>query len=163
MFRIKAEYKEQIEVKTSIERAREFFGELRNFVELMPGIESITTDAGGVRRWTIRADVPILGAMRAAFAVQQTDDRPEKIEWSPAASEKNNFMRYVAVFEERGARTLVRIAQHVEMHRQHAKELHMLAGLIGEGRISAEMEKRVSEMIRTFLERARVKLESSEV
>jgi carbon monoxide dehydrogenase subunit G len=163
MFRIKAGYKEQIEVKTSLERAREFFGELRNFVELMPGIESITTDAGGVRRWTIRADVPILGAMRAAFAVQQTDDRPDKIEWSPAASEKNNFMRYVAVFEERGARTLVRIAQHVEMRRQHAKELHMLAGLIGEGRISAEMEKRVSEMIRTFLERARVKLESSEV
>ncbi len=163
MFRIKAGYKEQIEVKTSLERAREFFGELGNFVELMPGIESITTDAGGVRRWTIRADVPILGAMRAAFAVQQTDDRPDKIEWSPAASEKNNFMRYVAVFEERGARTLVRIAQHVEMRRQHAKELHMLAGLIGEGRISAEMEKRVSEMIRTFLERARVKLESSEV
>ncbi len=163
MFRIKAVYKEQIEVKTSLERAREFFGELGNFVELMPGIESITTDAGGVRRWTIRADVPILGAMRAAFAVQQTDDRPDKIEWSPAASEKNNFMRYVAVFEERGARTLVRIAQHVEMRRQHAKELHMLAGLIGEGRISAEMEKRVSEMIRTFLERARVKLESSEV
>ncbi len=160
MFRIKADYKEQIEVKTSIERAREFFGEFRNFAELMPGIESITTDASGVQRWTIRADVPVLGAMRAAFSVQQTDDRPEKIEWSPAATEKSNFMRYAAAFEQRGARTLVRIAQHVEMRRQHAKELHMLAGLIGENRISAEMEKRVTEMIRTFLQRARVKLES---
>ncbi|MFN2452586.1 MAG: SRPBCC family protein [Pyrinomonadaceae bacterium] len=160
MFRIKADYKEQVEIKTTIERARAFFGEMRNFAELMPGIESITTEANGVMRWTIRADVPMLGAMRAAFAVQQTDDRPEKIEWSPAATEKSNFMRYAAVFEERGTRTLVRIAQHVEMRRQHARELHLLAGLAGEHRISLEMQKRVTEMIRTFLQRARTKLES---
>jgi hypothetical protein len=37
--------------------------------------------------------------------------------------------------------------------------LHLLAGLVGEGAISAEMQKRVGEMIRTFLERARAKLE----
>ena len=162
MFRIKANYKEQIEVKATVERARAFFGELRNFAELMPGIESIKTEANGLCRWTIRAEVPLLGAMRAAFSVQLTDDRPEKIEWSPAANEKSNFMRYAAAFEERGARTLVRIAQHVELRRQHAKELHMLAGLIGEHRISLEMEKRVTEMIRTFLQRARAKLEASE-
>ncbi len=160
MFRIKAEYKEQIEVKTSLERARAFFGEVRNFAELMPGVENITTEAGGVYRWMIRADVPVLGAMRAAFAVRQTDDRPEKIEWSPAPTEKINFMRYAAAFEEHGARTIIRIAQHVEMRRQHAREFHMLAGLAGEHRISAEMQKRIAEMIRTFLQRARTQLES---
>ena len=160
MFRIKAEYNEQVEVKTSIERARQFFGELRNFVELMPGIENIRQEAGGVQRWLIRADVPVLGVMRADFAVEQTDNRLERIEWSPAASEKKNYLRYVAAFEERGAgATLVRIVQRVEMRRQHARELHMLAGLVGEGRISAEMQKRVTEMIKTFLQRARAKLE----
>lgn len=160
MFRIKAEYSEQLEVKTSLERAREFFSELRNFVELMPGIESITNEAEGVIRWIVRADVPMLGLMRAAFAVEQTEDRPERIEWSPAPGEKKNYLRYTAAFEERGARTLVRIAQYVEIRRQHAKELHMLAGLVGERRISAEMQKRVAEMIRTFLTRARAQLES---
>ncbi len=81
MFRIKAEYSEQLELKTSVERARKFFGELSNFAELMPGIESIRKEASGVIRWTVRADVPLLGAMRAAFAVEKTDDRPERIEW----------------------------------------------------------------------------------
>ena len=38
-------------------------------------------------------------------------------------------------------------------------DLHRFAILVGEGRISAEMQKRVREMIITFLERARVKLE----
>lgn len=162
MFRIKAEYSEQVELKTSIERARKFFGELRNFTELMPGIENIRKEASGIIRWTVRADVPLLGAMRAAFAVEQTDDTPERIEWSPAASENQNYLRYAAVFEKRGASsTMVRIVQRVEMRRQHAKELHLLAGLVGEGRISAEMQKRVTEMVKTFLQRARAKLETN--
>ena len=161
MFRIKAEYSEQLELKTSIERARKFFSELRNFAELMPGVESIRKEASGIIRWTVSTDVPLLGAMRAAFAVEQTDDTPERIEWSPAATEKQNYLRYAAVFEKRGAgATLVRIVQRVEMRRQHARELHLLAGLVGEGRISAEMQKRVTEMVKTFLQRARAKLES---
>ena len=160
MFRIRAEYSEQIEVKTNIERAREFFDNLRNVADLMPGIEGITTEAGGIKRWMVRADIPMLGAMRAAFAVEQTDNRPERIEWSPAATEKKNYMRYVATFQERGAQTLVRIVQHVEMRRQHARELHMLAGLVGESRISAEMQRRIAEMMKTFLQRARAKLEA---
>lgn len=160
MFRIKAEYTEQLEFEASIERAREFFTEWRNFVELMPGIESIRTEASGLLRWTVRTDVPMLGSMRQAFAVEQTDNRPDRVEWSPATIEKKNYLRYAANFIERGATsTLVRITQHVEMRRRNARDLHMLAGLVGENRISAEMQKRVAEMIRTFLERARAKLE----
>jgi carbon monoxide dehydrogenase subunit G len=162
MFRIKAEHSEQIEVKTSIERAREFFNNLRNIADLMPGIESITTEAGGAKRWMVRADIPTLGVMRAAFAVEQTDNRPERIEWSPAATEKKNYLRLVATFQQRGAQTLVRVIQHVEMRRQHARELHMLAGLVGESRISCEMQKYVADMMKTFLARARAKLETLE-
>jgi predicted nucleotidyltransferase len=65
-------------------------------------------------------------------------------------------------FGERGHKVLIKIVQHVELRRQHAKDLHRLAILVGEGRISIEMQKRVREMIKTFLERARVKLETEE-
>src|SRR6267378_3876099 len=111
MFRIKASYKDQVELKTSIKRAREFFGELRNFADLMPGIEGIRRDASGIMRWIVRAEVPVIGAVHASFAVEKTEDEPDRLEWSP---------------------------------------------------IPGEMKKRVAEMIRTFLERARVKLESLE-
>ncbi len=160
MFRIKATYKDQLELKTTIERAREFFGELANFVDLMPGIEGIRRDASGIMRWIVRAEVPVIGAVHASFAVEKTEDEPDRLEWSPVPGEMKNYLRYAAAFEERGHKVLIRIAQHVELRRPHAKDLHLLAGLIGEGAISAEMQKRVGEMIRTFLERARVKLES---
>ena len=45
MFRIRASYADQMELRTTIEKAREFFGELRNFADLMPGIEGIETRA----------------------------------------------------------------------------------------------------------------------
>ncbi|MDX6272340.1 MAG: hypothetical protein QOD28_3563, partial [Acidobacteriota bacterium] len=68
-------------------------------------------------------------------------------------------LRYAAQFEEQGTRVLIRIVQRVELRRQKATELHMLAGLVGENRLSAEMQKGVSEMMRTFLQRARTQLE----
>lgn len=159
MFRIKASYSDQVELRTTMARAREFFGELRNFVDLMPGIEGIRKEANGIMRWIVRAEVPVIGAVHASFTVEQTKNEPHRLEWSPARSEMKNYLRYAAAFEERGQKVLIRIAQQVELRRPNAKDLHRLAVFLGEGPISAEMQKRVGEMIRTFLERARTKLE----
>lgn len=159
MFNIKAAFSEQFDVKTTAERARAFFGDLKNFVELIPGVERITADAGGVMRWLIRAEIPVLGPVRHAFAVEQSVDAPALIEWTPARGEKKNFLRYTAWFEELGGLTRVRVEQRVELRRQNARELHPLAGLVGEGRLSAELQARLGEMMRAFLERARASLE----
>lgn len=159
MFRIKASYTGQMELRTTLDRAREFFGDLKNFSDLMPGIDGIRKDSAGIMRWLVRAEVPVIGSVQASFAVRKTEDRPERLEWSPATSEKKNYLRYAAQFEVRGHNVLIKISQHVELRRPHARDLHRLAALVGEGAISSEMQKRVGEMIRTFLERARVKLE----
>ncbi|HYN84671.1 MAG TPA: hypothetical protein VER32_05420 [Pyrinomonadaceae bacterium] len=160
MFQVKAAFTGQLEVRTSAERAREFFGDLRNFVELIPGVERITSEARGVMRWLIRAEVPVIGAVSHAFPVEQTEDAPERIEWSPARGEQQNFLRYSATFERLGELTRVRVEQHVMLRRDKARELHALAPLVGESRLSAELQKGIGEMMRTFLERARAKLET---
>ena len=159
MFLVRAAFSEQVEWRTSAERAREFFSDLRNYVELMPGVERITADAAGVARWLIRTEVPVVGAIRQAFSVFQSANEPARIEWSPAAGESKNFLRYSATFEERGATTRIRIEQRIELRRQSARELHTLASLVGEGRLSAALQKRVTEMLQSFLKRARARLE----
>jgi carbon monoxide dehydrogenase subunit G len=159
MFQVRAAFSEQVEWRTSAEAAREFFNDLRNFVELMPGVERITAEAGGIARWLIRAEVPVVGAIRQAFAVSKTLDEPARIEWSPVAGESKNFLRYVATFEARGQTTRIRIEQRVELRRGSARELHTLAGLAGEGRLSAALQKGVTEMLHSFLQRARARLE----
>jgi len=62
-------------------------------------------------------------------------------------------------FEKAKDVTFVHFSQMVELRRKSARELHMLAGLAGETIISNEMTKKVSEMIRVFIERAKERLE----
>lgn len=159
MFAIRAAFNEQVEWRTSADAAREFFGDLKNFAELMPGVERITADAEGIVRWLIRAEVPVVGSIRQAFSVFQSANNPARIEWSPADGEDKNFLRYSATFEERGATTRIRVEQRVEIRRRSARELHTLAALAGEGRLSAALQKGVTEMLQSFLQRARARLE----
>lgn len=160
MFTIKAGYSDNIEILTSADKVRQFFLDVTNFAELMPGVEQIHTDAKGVAHWKIQAEIPFVGQMRQKFAVELAEDSEERVEWSPIHIETENFLRYSADFLEKAKNvTLVHFSQVVELRRKSARDLHYLAGLAGESLISSEMSKRVTEMIRIFIERAKERLE----
>jgi carbon monoxide dehydrogenase subunit G len=161
MFTVKAGYSDNIEVRSSADRVREFFVDLRNFADLMPGIMSIHTDAKGVAHWKIEADIPLVGPMMTKFATELTENSDERVEWFPATVETQNLLRFSAEFLEKAKNvTLVHFSQMVELRRKSARELHMLAGLAGETLISNEMTKKVREMIKVFIERSKERLES---
>ncbi len=160
MFTIKAGYSDNIEIRSNIEKVREFFADFNNFSEMMPGIASIHQDAKGIAHWKIVAEIPMVGPMTQKFAVEKTEDSEERIEWFPIPLESQNFLRYSAEFLEKAKNvTLVHVSQMVELRRRSARDLHMLAGLAGETIISNEMSKKVTEMIRVFITRAKEKLE----
>jgi carbon monoxide dehydrogenase subunit G len=160
MFTIKAGYSDNIEVQTSVDKVREFFSDIRNFADLMPGTASIHTDAKGVAHWKIQAEIPLVGPMMQKFAVELSEDSDERVEWFPVAMETQNFLRFSADFLEKAKNvTQVHFSQMVELRRKSARELHYLAGLAGESLISSEMTKKVTEMIKVFIQRAKEKLE----
>ena len=162
MFTIRASYSDKVEVKTNLQKVIEFFGDIKNFVELMPGVESIHTDGKGLTHWKIRAQIPIIGEMKQSFTVELSEKNDDRIEWSPASGEKQNLLRYAVDFVEKAQNlTLVQFSQTVEMRRDSARVLHLLAGLAGESNISGEMSKRVAEMIKTFVQKARERLEGA--
>lgn len=160
MFTIKAGYSDDVELKTTVDRAREFFADIRNFADLMPGIASIHKDAKGVAHWKIEAELPLVGSMTQKFAVELAENSEDRIEWFPVPVETQNFLRYSAEFLQKAKdTTLVHFSQMVELRRKSARDLHMLAGLAGEGLISSEMSKKITEMIRIFIQRAKERLE----
>ncbi len=160
MFTVKAGYSNDIELRSGIEGVREFFGDVSNFAELMPGIQQIHTDANGVAHWRIQAEIPFVGQMLQNFAVELVENTDERIEWMPAKTEAENFLRYSADFIEKAKDvTLVHFSQAVELRRKKAGDLHSLAWLAGETLISSEMTKRITEMIKVFIERAKERLE----
>ena len=156
MFRVRADFREDLEVGSNVERVRALFADPQSFARLMPGVESVEQGGAGSAVWTVRADIPLISAARGRFGLERRDESPARVEWGPAATEEKNLLRYAIGFEELDpTRTLVRCALRVELRRAHARELHLAAALIGERRISAGVEERLTEMMRTFLARAR--------
>lgn len=160
MFTVKAVYSENIEVRSNIEKVREFFADIAAFADLMPGVLDIHIDANGIAHWRIEAAIPMIGSMLEKFSVELTENTEERIEWFPVQRETRNFLRFSADFLEHARNvTKVHISQMVELRRNSARDLHLLAGLAGESLISSEMSKRVAEMIRIFIQRAKERLE----
>jgi carbon monoxide dehydrogenase subunit G len=156
MFTVKAAFNDQFEFAANLEKIRDFFADIANFAELMPGVKRAYTDAKGIAQLTIEADIPVVGTMTQNFSVELTDNANDRIEWTPARTETQNFLRYSADFlENPGGSTLVQFSQAVELRRERPRDLHFLASLAGESLISSEMNKRFAEMVSTFIERAR--------
>ena len=63
MFTVKAGYSNEVEFRSGIEKVRDFFSDVKNFAELMPGITQIHTDASGIAHWRIQAEIPVVGQM----------------------------------------------------------------------------------------------------
>jgi carbon monoxide dehydrogenase subunit G len=160
MFIIKAGFTDKFEVNAGIEKVRGFFAESRHIVEMMDGVESIHTDGKGITRWKIRAEIPRVFSLTVNFAVELAEQTEDRIEWVPARGEMQNFLKYSAEFFEMDEDlTIVQLMQAVELRRKSARELHPLAGLAGESLISAEMKRRVTQMVGNFIQKARRKLE----
>ena len=162
MFTIKAAFNDQFEVRSGIDVVREFFSDITNFAEMMPGVAQIHTDAKGVAHWKIQAEIPVVGKMLQRFAVELAERTDARVEWSPVKVESENFLRYSADFFEKAKNvTLVHFSQMVELRRRSARDLHLMAGVAGETLISNEMSKKITEMIRIFITRAKERLENS--
>jgi len=160
MFTIRAGYSNDIEIRSGIEQVREFFLDITNFAELMPGVVNVHTDARGVAHWKVQTEIPVVGQILQNFTLELAEDSDDRVEWLPLRSEAQNFLRYSADFLEKAKNvTLVHFSQMVELRRRSARDLHMLAGLAGEAIISKEMTKRITEMIRVFIEKAKDRLE----
>lgn len=160
MFTVRAGYSNDIEIRSSAEKVREFFLDITNFAELMPGVQQVHTDAKGIAHWKVQTEIPIVGQILQKFALELAENSDDRIEWSPLRTEAENFLRYSADFLEKAKNvTMVHFSQVVELRRKHARDLHYLAGLAGETIISNEMTKRITEMIKIFIDRAKERLE----
>jgi carbon monoxide dehydrogenase subunit G len=160
MFTVRASFSDDIEVRSNIDNVREFFADISNFAELMPGVDQIYVDAKGVAHWKVQAEIPFVGQMLQKFALELAESSADRIEWAPLGTEAENFLRYSADFLEKAKDvTVVRFSQSVELRRKKASELHSLAWLAGESLISSEMTKSITAMIRVFIEKAKERLE----
>ena len=159
MFTIRAKHTETLSIEAATSAVRDFFTNVANFIELMPNIESIRTDNKGVTHWRISTHIPLVGSFSERFPIVRTEDSEDRVEWSPHGDEKFNLMKFAADFLPYKSTTRVMLSQTIELRRNSPTELHLLAGFAGETLISNEMTKRVADMMREFISRAKERIE----
>jgi hypothetical protein len=160
MFRVKSSFRDKIEIRAPLTKVKTFFSNLTNFTDMLGGVENIRRETAGVMRWTIATDTPV-GQVRFSFPVRETSPHLNTIEWSPAANEEQNLLRYSLKFEEHDGSVCIDVSQQVELRRKRAWELHPRVGLMSETRLSNALQRRINEAIEDFLRRVKEKLESS--
>src|SRR5687768_16592982 len=101
MFTIKAGYSNDIEIRSSVDKVREFFLDIKNFAELMPGVEQVHTDAKGIAHWKVQTEIPVVGKILEKFSLELAEASEERVEWTPLRTEAENFLRYSADFLEK--------------------------------------------------------------
>src|SRR3954447_18477070 len=116
MFRVRSSFKDKIEIKAPLAAVTKFFSNLSNFTDMLPGVEGIRREQGGIARWTIATETPV-GHVRFSFPVRETSPHAEVIEWSPAPNERENLLRYSLMLKESDQTTTVDVTHQVELRR----------------------------------------------
>jgi len=160
MFTVRADYSESFEISSGVDSVRDFFSDVKNFIDLMPNIESVRIDANEIMHWKVRVVVPLVGSFTEKFMVSEVSNSDERVEWKPTPGEKFNLMSFSSDFLPKGkSKTMVQFSQIIELRRKSASDLHFLAGFAGESVISGEMTRRIGEMLDGFIQKAKDILE----
>lgn len=162
MFTIRAVHSETVSFGVDANTVRQFFSNIKNFIDLMPNIQNIRTDNQGITHWEVSTDVPFVGKFTEHFPLVRTEDSDERVEWSPLEGEKFNLMKFATdILPKSATSTLVKMSQNIELRRNSPTDFHLLAGFAGESLISKEMTIQVGETMRSFIDKARQRMESA--
>ncbi|MFQ3583207.1 MAG: SRPBCC family protein [Chloracidobacterium sp.] len=154
MFVVRASLRRIFEVPASIEQLCEFFSDPRSFARHMPIIEDITpvADSDDVTRWRFCVRVPIVAPITWEFVMHRRV-KPEtgEIAYSAAEDSPDFFQCDVHVRPNPNGATDADVRLHMRVWRPRARDIHPLAGLVGEHWIARVVTDRMDKMATAFV------------
>lgn len=138
----------------SIEQLCEFFADPRSFARHMPIIEDITpvADSDDVTRWRFCVRVPIVAPITWEFVMhRRVNAATGEIAYSAAEGSPDFFQCDVQVRPNPNGATDADVRLHMCVWRPRARDIHPLAGLVGEQWIARVVTDRMDKMATAFV------------
>ncbi len=154
MFVIRATLRRIFEVPASIGQLCEFFADPRSFARHMPIIENITpvADSDDVTRWRFCVRVPIVAPITWEFVMyRRIRAETGEIAYSAAEDSPDFFQCDVHVRPNPNGATDADVRLHMRVWRPRARDIHPLAGIVGEHWISRVVTDRMDKMSTAFV------------
>ncbi len=154
MFIVRAHLRRIFEVPASIEQLCEFFSDPRSFARHMPIIEHITpvADSDDVTRWRFCVRVPIVAPITWEFVMyRRVNVATGEITYSAAEGSPDFFQCDVQVRPNPNGSTDADVRLSMCVWRPRARDIHPLAGLVGEQWIARVVTDRMDKMATAFV------------
>ncbi len=154
MFVIRATLRRIFEVPVSIGQLCDFFADPRSFARHMPIIEHITpvADSDDVTRWCFCVRVPIVAPITWEFIMyRRIRAETGEIAYSAAEDSPDFFQCDVHVRPNPNGSTDADVRLHMRVWRPRARDIHPLAGIVGEHWISRVVTDRMDKMATAFV------------
>lgn len=154
MFVICATLRRIFEVPVSVEQLCDFFADPRSFARHMPIIEQITpvADSDDVTRWRFCVRVPIVAPITWEFVMyRRIQAETGEIAYSAAEGSPDFFQCDVHVRPNPNGATDADVRLHMRVWRPRARDIHPLAGIVGEQWISRVVTDRMDKMATAFV------------
>jgi hypothetical protein len=143
------------EIPFSIHRLCEFFSDPQSFARNMPIIDHIAPLDGGydVSRWRFVVRAPIVAPIVWEFLVRRRiNEETGEIFYASSDADRDTFRCDVHVRPGANGATDADVRLTVRLVRDHAKEIHPLAGWVGERWINRIVLDRMDKMATIFVQ-----------
>jgi hypothetical protein len=155
MFIIQASLQRIYEIPFSIHRLCDFFSDPQSFARNMPIIDHIAPMEGGydLSRWRFVVRAPIVAPIVWEFLVRRRiNEETGEIFYASPDGDRDMFRCDVHVRSGANGATDADVRLTVRLVRDHAKEIHPLAGWVGERWINRIVLDRMDKMATIFVQ-----------
>ncbi len=153
-FTISAEVEKSSVVDLPKDFVREYIKELNIFPKYFPDIVSVKTLNDKESEWVYAVDAPLASTYYLTFILVEKESTPS-VMFLESKDLEPDYLFCKAVFDSLGeSSTNVSIVFKIKMTRENASDVHFMAGLLGEGFISSQMQNKLDGDLETFIDRA---------
>ena len=151
-FVVGASAEQSVVVAAPVERVWEYYSNLQNFTRFYPGIVDVHRLDSNTSMWTFEISPPLSSAIRTTYRLTEQKNPDGGVVFRTDAAERD-FMECRAIAEPlTSSSTRVTVSLALRMTREHARDFHWLAPIVGAAFISGQMKKQIADDLEKFLQ-----------
>lgn len=118
----------------------------------MPGVVDIRNIGGPRFAYRTEREMPFSGSVSTEFVIERNVPNDSTVVYRTPDIAAANYMSFTFALRREGKGSVARIRLRVRLTRENAREIHMLAPLLGPEFISDRMEEDLHRMLKQFVQ-----------
>jgi carbon monoxide dehydrogenase subunit G len=152
-FIVDAVAEREVSIAVPVEHLRQCVADVELLRRHMPGVVAIQAIEPQRYSYRTQRDMPLSGTVTTDFVIERMMPNDSTVIYRTPDKNASNYMSFSFALRRDGMRTVAQIRLRVRLTRADAREIHLLAPLLGADFISDRMEEDLRSMLDEFARR----------